>query len=78
VAQPVRGDGGAVKWQKISDYCITADGFNVCCVYIDTVPLYEVWDVRERPHRRLAAFGTPEEAKREARRQGGRQSTRVG
>ena len=67
VAQPVSLPGGAVIWQKVSDYCITSGDLNICDIYVAGVVRYELWDLREKPARFVSAHGSAQGAKDAAR-----------
>ena len=56
-----------MKWEQgDTKYYQRADGFAIC-VWRDREPLYELWDTRERPHIRLGAYRSAEDARRAAR-----------
>jgi len=57
----MKHDGTANK------YAETNGRHNVCAIRSDGVLSYELWDVSERPHRRLGAYETAAEAKEAAK-----------
>jgi hypothetical protein len=56
-----------MTWRKVSDYCITSGGLNICAIYVAGVVRYELWDLTVTPHRLLSAHGSAQGAKDAAR-----------